>query len=168
AWIPNTSPTTERRGPGKAFGRRRAYRTAPAGSFQQTLLAFLLRFGVGLAFSQLGQFRSEERRVGRENINQFAIKQFVFFLFFFFQAEDVIRDFHVTGVQTCALPISPGSRTPHRRLSGGALAKHSAGAVLIAPRRPDLSSRHYLLFCCASGLASLSASLVSLDRKSVV
>src|SRR5690606_39863438 len=32
----------------------------------------------------------------------------VFFLlsFFFFQAEDGIRDFHVTGVQTCALPIS--------------------------------------------------------------
>src|SRR5690606_39700525 len=28
-----------------------------------------------------------------------------FFLFFFFQAEDGIRDFHVTGVQTCALPI---------------------------------------------------------------
>src|SRR5207302_3869872 len=28
-------------------------------------------------------------------------------VFFFFQAEDGIRDFHVTGVQTCALPISP-------------------------------------------------------------
>src|SRR5690606_28269855 len=28
------------------------------------------------------------------------------FFFFFFQAEDGIRDFHVTGVQTCALPIS--------------------------------------------------------------
>src|SRR5690606_5546872 len=28
-----------------------------------------------------------------------------FALFFFFQAEDGIRDFHVTGVQTCALPI---------------------------------------------------------------
>src|SRR6266700_5184293 len=27
------------------------------------------------------------------------------FLLFFFQAEDGIRDFHVTGVQTCALPI---------------------------------------------------------------
>src|SRR5439155_14808293 len=26
---------------------------------------------------------------------------------FFFQAEDGIRDGHVTGVQTCALPISP-------------------------------------------------------------
>src|SRR5690606_39734272 len=39
--------------------------------------------------------------------------------FFFFQAEDGIRDFHVTGVQTCALPIStprmmamPSSGTP--------------------------------------------------------
>src|SRR5690606_3221511 len=30
----------------------------------------------------------------------------------FFQAEDGIRDFHVTGVQTCALPIS---RSVHRR-----------------------------------------------------
>src|SRR5690606_37549049 len=29
---------------------------------------------------------------------------YIFFLFFF-QAEDGIRDFHVTGVQTCALPI---------------------------------------------------------------
>src|SRR5690606_40297589 len=28
-----------------------------------------------------------------------------FMFFFFFQAEDGIRDFHVTGVQTCALPI---------------------------------------------------------------
>src|SRR5690606_40267524 len=28
---------------------------------------------------------------------------------FFFQAEDGIRDFHVTGVQTCALPISISS-----------------------------------------------------------
>ena len=30
----------------------------------------------------------------------------VFFFFFFFQAEDGIRDYKVTGVQTCALPIS--------------------------------------------------------------
>ena len=27
------------------------------------------------------------------------------FIFFFFQAEDGIRDIGVTGVQTCALPI---------------------------------------------------------------
>src|SRR5256885_13447252 len=31
--------------------------------------------------------------------------------FFFFQAEDGIRDYKVTGVQTCALPISPGPRS---------------------------------------------------------
>src|SRR5690606_27837303 len=30
--------------------------------------------------------------------------------FFFFQAEDGIRDFHVTGVQTCALPIFSENR----------------------------------------------------------
>src|SRR5205807_6722844 len=29
------------------------------------------------------------------------------FFFFFFQAEDGIRDYKVTGVQTCALPILP-------------------------------------------------------------
>src|SRR5437016_9353435 len=37
----------------------------------------------------------------------------VFFFFFFFQAEDGIRDWSVTGVQTCALPIS----TVQERLS---------------------------------------------------
>src|SRR5256885_8466998 len=30
-------------------------------------------------------------------------------VFFFFQAEDGIRDYKVTGVQTCALPISDGA-----------------------------------------------------------
>src|SRR3712207_7125017 len=36
-------------------------------------------------------------------------------VFFFFQAEDGIRDIGVTGVQTCALPISllPGPRRPN-------------------------------------------------------
>src|SRR5690606_40799556 len=41
--------------------------------------------------------------------------------FFFFQAEDGIRDFHVTGVQTCALPIFHGQhgQRPVDRLRGG-------------------------------------------------
>src|SRR5690606_41054607 len=54
----------------------------------------------------------------------------VFSLFlFFFQAEDGIRDFHVTGVQTCALPIflrlrgardlPRGHRRQRRRLCAG-------------------------------------------------
>src|SRR5256885_16967037 len=33
------------------------------------------------------------------------------FFFFFFQAEDGIRDYKVTGVQTCALPIFVASIT---------------------------------------------------------
>src|SRR5256885_5248589 len=32
---------------------------------------------------------------------------YAIFFFFFFQAEDGIRDYKVTGVQTCALPIYP-------------------------------------------------------------
>src|SRR5690606_39869934 len=48
----------------------------------------------------------------------------VYDVVFFFQAEDGIRDFHVTGVQTCALPISAEAarkarhdRTQHARSS---------------------------------------------------
>src|SRR3712207_8307470 len=49
--------------------------------------------------------------------------------FFFFQAEDGIRDIGVTGVQTCALPIS-GSCVPDRsgscdRRRGGAVPSHT-------------------------------------------
>src|SRR5205085_4316717 len=43
-------------------------------------------------------------------------------VFFFFQAEDGIRDLTVTGVQTCALPISlrpHGRRLRRRALSPG-------------------------------------------------
>src|SRR5256885_6438365 len=47
-------------------------------------------------------------------------------MFFFFQAEDGIRDYKVTGVQTCALPISTTRRTtrrePARELGDGARA----------------------------------------------
>src|SRR6266511_3049364 len=48
----------------------------------------------------------------------------ILYCFFFFQAEDGIRDFHVTGVQTCALPIScrpglAGCATGSRRPSPG-------------------------------------------------
>src|SRR6266508_4690912 len=44
---------------------------------------------------------------------------------FFFQAEDGIRDGHVTGVQTCALPIS--RHRPDDQLPG--LASRSAYVV---------------------------------------
>src|SRR3712207_9508030 len=40
-------------------------------------------------------------------------------VFFFFQAEDGIRDIGVTGVQTCALPISAGTNSPGAGGGGG-------------------------------------------------
>src|SRR5712664_2175840 len=43
----------------------------------------------------------------------------VIFVFFFFQAEDGIRDLIVTGVQTCALPISPGTVGQRGQKSAG-------------------------------------------------
>src|SRR2546422_8250558 len=45
-----------------------------------------------------------------------------FFFFFFFQAEDGIRDVAVTGVQTCALPISRAS--PHATPTGRSSITH--------------------------------------------
>src|SRR6185369_17500237 len=40
-------------------------------------------------------------------------------VFFFFQAEDGIRDSSVTGVQTCALPISAARRRARRAPASG-------------------------------------------------
>src|SRR5256885_10934545 len=44
----------------------------------------------------------------------------------FFQAEDGIRDYKVTGVQTCALPISSGQKHP-----GGMVACLVAGYLAV-------------------------------------
>src|SRR5690606_40698980 len=56
---------------------------------------------------------------------------------FFLQAEDGLRDFQVTGVQTCALPISrPPSAAPARRriaaraIAAPACARASRGAPI--------------------------------------
>src|SRR6266516_7088086 len=54
---------------------------------------------------------------------------------FFFQAEDGIRDRTVTGVQTCALPISWATR--------------SATSLLLRPRRGSISV--FLAVCLGPG-----------------
>src|SRR2546430_3450521 len=62
--------------------------------------------------------------------------------FFFFQAEDGIRDLTVTGVQTCALPISDGVREdadlrqPRRPLRRGDLPHRRATRQLPAGLHP--------------------------------
>src|SRR5439155_199280 len=53
----------------------------------------------------------------------FALCMMCFCCFFFFQAEDGIRDGHVTGVQTCALPISFRARGDRGTRGGDAGAR---------------------------------------------
>src|SRR6266850_4792026 len=57
-------------------------------------------------------------------------------IFFFFQAEDGIRDYKVTGVQTCALPISEhkGAVVPEEPEAGRRSAGR-AGAWTVKPGR---------------------------------
>src|SRR5260370_19113720 len=47
--------------------------------------------------------------------------------FFFFQAEDGIRDSSVTGVQTCALPICEEGRNVADAVTEGALTRPQPG-----------------------------------------
>src|SRR5256885_5744611 len=67
---------------------------------------------------------------------------------FFFQAEDGIRDYKVTGVQTCALPICPAGSAPGSRSA----AARCRGAVQPGDRKSTrLNSSHlvisYAVFC---------------------
>src|SRR5256885_6260835 len=54
-------------------------------------------------------------------------------IFFFFQAEDGIRDYKVTGVQTCALPIYAEASPFHRER-----LRHHVQAGLRHRRRHDV------------------------------
>src|SRR5256885_8155877 len=60
--------------------------------------------------------------------------------FFFFQAEDGIRDYKVTGVQTCALPISSAPAPPWQTTARtGAYSRcHSWAAPACPPAAPWL------------------------------
>src|SRR5690349_8806079 len=53
----------------------------------------------------------------------FLLYVLLFLFFFFFQAEDGIRDLYVTGVQTCALPISFDEKS---YANGAAVGKSNA------------------------------------------
>src|SRR2546430_7489416 len=61
------------------------------------------------------------------------------FFFFFFQAEDGIRDLTVTGVQTCALPICGG--LPRRAPAAGA-ARRGARRTWPGRRRDRRAAWH--------------------------
>src|SRR5690606_39659395 len=55
---------------------------------------------------------------------------------FFFQAEDGIRDFHVTGVQTCALPICDGHQEAEEKNQRPSQVGHALRPSGRAPRSP--------------------------------
>src|SRR6266436_9043102 len=72
----------------------------------------------------------------------------VMVFFFFFQAEDGIRDVAVTGVQTCALPIS-GTGTVEDRRHGdptrGRAAAPATGGARSEEHTSELQSRLHLV-----------------------
>src|SRR5206468_8291272 len=71
------------------------------------------------------------------SISDFKFLLYVFFFFFFFQAEDGIRDLIVTGVQTCALPISCSSAAAEELHGiGDDLDRLTLRAVLRVPLAP--------------------------------
>src|SRR5256885_717016 len=70
------------------------------------------------------------------------------FILFIFQAEDGIRDYKVTGVQTCALPISTQRpvRAPRRKLRQEPRKPHRRPQrPHQGPRRPHQRPRQRLL-----------------------
>src|SRR2546427_2183466 len=74
------------------------------------------------------------------NLLIFFLSSIYPFFFFFFQAEDGIRDLTVTGVQTCALPIWPLAGTPHCRPAAGTTAQSRSALPLASARA---------ITCCA-------------------
>src|SRR5256885_8474740 len=84
------------------------------------------------------------------------------YIFFFFQAEDGIRDYKVTGVQTCALPIFGLDRVGAGK--NKEIRIHASGTSSL-----DLVDHVFALdyFLAAHVSAFFGRDLI-LDRKSVV
>src|SRR5256885_15892134 len=62
-------------------------------------------------------------------------------MYFFFQAEDGIRDYKVTGVQTCALPIAEAATVLRRRRF-----RVDVHADSVAAEKGDLGETGNLIF----------------------
>src|SRR3989454_2549429 len=95
-------------------------------------------------------------------IRYYNVAGFVFF-FFFFQAEDGIRDYKVTGVQTCALPIFSSSAT-----FPGLFAVLRRGVGLRSRWGPSAIRTTALWFTPTRSFCARANASVLKDRKSVV
>src|SRR5437016_7353972 len=67
----------------------------------------------------------------------------VVYFFFFFQAEDGIRDWSVTGVQTCALPILVHKSRDARRAQAVPKFPAAERDTLIKKYHPDYRENAY-------------------------
>src|SRR5205823_11324081 len=88
-----------------------------------------------------------------------------FHFFFFFQAEDGIRDKLVTGVQTCALPISISPRGRSSSPSKAARSRKPSRMILRKIAQGLLTSLYPFIDFCSLAPRNRAAPL---DRKSVV
>src|SRR5256885_9637344 len=101
-------------------------------------------------------------------------------VFFFFQAEDGIRDYKVTGVQTCALPISDRCRlsalleegTDPERLMAQLFAqppRYDVSAVGEDRKSTRLNSSHlvisYAVFCLKKKKSEKQPELIGIHLK---
>src|SRR5947207_4836067 len=77
-----------------------------------------------------------------------------FFFFFFFQAEDGIRDHCVTGVQTCALPISLGTASPSKQYTSSSACLSSLDTCTGVVAVPSVATA-YPMPNCASATTSM-------------
>src|SRR5438552_14221057 len=82
-----------------------------------------------------------------------------FIFFFFFQAEDGIRDDLVTGVQTCALPIL-------RKLVGLGVSRSVVGLVFPTGYVFNTDGTNIYLTLSALFLAQATATHLSFDQRS--
>src|SRR3989442_16033108 len=96
---------------------------------------------------------------------------------FFFQAEDGIRDADVTGVQTCALPISAWLRSPlARKIVALAIASSEPGTeqkvaayAATIKTNPPTDRRVALLqrLDCATAATEISSDLVAAASRAI-
>src|SRR2546426_1025929 len=66
-----------------------------------------------------------------------GVRQLMYF-FFFFKEEDGIRDYKVTGVQTCALPISSCGRWMSNTLIAGYTTSDESRKNIAPPWFPEV------------------------------
>ena len=59
-----------------------------------------------------------------------SVSKVVYVYFFFFQAEDGIRDVAVTGVQTCALPILSRASKRQKNSTSTSIGSYNANSKL--------------------------------------